>query len=409
MIWPSVKTHWFLNLIPPGYKVSTKYDLPTGYALAYVPPNAIVQPTSSRDENDSSHWKSEEIVSSNSLVSPLIAILQIFYASATLYQSRGYQIARYGYAAFGFTVLPYLVMSFINLLGRVLTPTYPDLYLVRTEIMDEAIHRGGRFDNIVGSLLSDPLPVKDLFVFSGVFKNQYQGLWEFQPSSKVYKSGEIEPSTNERLRSAQTQDTIHPVAKGGIHPPSKLLHKDTHKSSASSQNEDDEDENVLICPRCYNFKVSEIKELPRLFKGRKIRLSYILFSISLLVIITMPLLVIGVMSRFQPGESTIAQRVWILGWLLVGMVAINNPFCVDLIIIGIDNVKSRLTRRRHLQTHESGPSDRERRHYRQGIKIYASLVLWICMYLGFLATPAIGRFVVVGQMLHEYGSCLSLE
>jgi hypothetical protein len=167
--------------------------------------------------------------------------------------------------------------------------------------------------------------------------------------------------------------------------------------------------NSFVGAILYNFKVSETKELPRVSKGRKIRSSYILFSFSLLVIITMPLLVIGVMSRFQPGESTIAQRFRIMGWLLVGMVAINNPFCVDLIIIGIVYVKSRLTRRRYLRTHESGPSHRERRHYRQEIKIYASLFLWICMYLGFLATPAIGRFVVIGQMLHEYGSCLSLK
>lgn len=409
MIWPSVKTHWFLNLIPPGYKVSAKYDLPTGYALAYVPPNAIVQPTISGDENDSLHWNSDNIVSSNSLASPLISIVQIFYALATLYQSRGDQIARYGYAAFGFTVLPYLVMSFVNLLGCVFTPMYSGLYLVQSEIMDEAIHRGGHFDNIVGSLLSDPLPVKDLFVFSGTFKNQYEGLWEFQLSSEVYTSGETEPSTKKRLGLAQMKTTMDPAARRGTHPSSKLRFEGASTSSTSSQKENNDDENVLICPRCYNFKVSETKELPRAFKGRKIRSSYILFSISLLVIITMPLLVIGVMSRFQPGGSTIAQRAWILGWLLVGMVAINNPFCVDLIIISIDNVKSRLARRRHLQNHESGPSQRERRHYRQGIKIYVSLVLWICIYLGFLATPAIGRFVVVGQMLREYGSCFSLE
>ncbi|KAJ5764529.1 hypothetical protein N7533_003210 [Penicillium manginii] len=276
-------------------------------------------------------------------------------------------------------------MSFVNLLGRVLTPTYSDLYLVQTEIMDEAIQRGGHFENIVGSLLSDPLPVKDLFVFSGVFKNQHHGLWEFQLSSKVYSSGR------------------HP-------PPSKLSSEDTATSSAESKKEDDEeDENVLICPRCYNFQVSENKELPRVLKGKKIRSGYILFSISLLIIVTTPLLVIGVMSRFEPGGSTIAQRVWILGWLLVGMAAINNPFCVDLIFIGIDNVKSRLIHRRYLKARESGPSHRERRHYRQGIKIYLSLVMWICVYLGLLATPAIGRFVVVGQMLREYGSCISLE
>jgi hypothetical protein len=34
------------------------------------------------------------------------------------------------YAAFGLTLLPYLVMSVVNLVGNLVTPTYPTLYMV---------------------------------------------------------------------------------------------------------------------------------------------------------------------------------------------------------------------------------------------------------------------------------------
>lgn len=143
-----------------GYHVSGTCDLPEGYRLAYVPPNAQVE-----------HVMPEVALSrilqtSYSLASGVISIVQIFSACSALYQSRGYQIDAYGYAAFGFTVTPYLVMSFLNLLANCFTPTYPNLYLVHTETMDEAISRGGYFTDIVDKLESEPLLVEDLTLFS---------------------------------------------------------------------------------------------------------------------------------------------------------------------------------------------------------------------------------------------------
>ncbi|KAJ7909938.1 hypothetical protein B0H13DRAFT_2192607, partial [Mycena leptocephala] len=77
------------------------------------------------------------ISASKNAARAVVAILQTFYGIFTLYRARGDQIARYGYAAFGLTVAPYTMMSIINLLGSVLTPSYPTMYLVRSEVMDE--------------------------------------------------------------------------------------------------------------------------------------------------------------------------------------------------------------------------------------------------------------------------------
>jgi hypothetical protein len=71
----------------------------------------------------------------------------------TLYQSRGDQISRYGYAAFDLTVAPYVVMSAVNLLGNLMVPGYPALYLVKSSVMIEARKDGGAcFDGVVGRL-----------------------------------------------------------------------------------------------------------------------------------------------------------------------------------------------------------------------------------------------------------------
>ena len=62
----------------------------------------------------------------------------MLYAAFTLYETRGDQIKRYGYPAFGLTVGPYLVMSLVNLINSILTPNYVAVYLVKTEVMAEA-------------------------------------------------------------------------------------------------------------------------------------------------------------------------------------------------------------------------------------------------------------------------------
>ena len=67
----------------------------------------------------------------------IAAIFQTLYASFTLYETRGDQLTRYGYAAFGLTVAPYLVMSIVNLFGSLATPTYDTMYLVRSEALGE--------------------------------------------------------------------------------------------------------------------------------------------------------------------------------------------------------------------------------------------------------------------------------
>lgn len=44
---------------------------------------------------------------SYNLVRVLASIIQLVFAVSTLYRTRGDQIERYGYAAFGLTVMPY--------------------------------------------------------------------------------------------------------------------------------------------------------------------------------------------------------------------------------------------------------------------------------------------------------------
>jgi hypothetical protein len=92
-----------------------------------------------------------------SLIKVLLALGQLCFAIATLYRTRGDQIEKYGYAAFGLTVIQYALMSLINLLANVCCPQYPTVYMVETAVMREArMHPGAVFEGVVATIDQDP-------------------------------------------------------------------------------------------------------------------------------------------------------------------------------------------------------------------------------------------------------------
>ena len=124
-------------------------SLPPGYAFAFIPHNTKVF------QLDDSTVTSPHIYTSSNVLRVALALFQSAYASFTVYHSHGDQINRYGYAAFALAVLPYAVMSIVNLIGNLMTPDYPMLYLVASEVMEEAKLCGGRFPCVVGKITSD--------------------------------------------------------------------------------------------------------------------------------------------------------------------------------------------------------------------------------------------------------------
>lgn len=91
-----------------------------------MPPNFRVYPLL----NEHEEGRKVEISCEYSVIKSLAAIFQIFYGSFELYQARESQIGKFGYAAYSFTVIPYIVMSFMNLVATICRPTYPAMYLV---------------------------------------------------------------------------------------------------------------------------------------------------------------------------------------------------------------------------------------------------------------------------------------
>ncbi|KDQ52785.1 hypothetical protein JAAARDRAFT_198115 [Jaapia argillacea MUCL 33604] len=131
-------------------KIHGRFKLPErmGYEIAIPTPTALPEyfPVRSTDN------RAITLTRSNSHVKMLLSIAQLVYSTITIYRTRGNQLDRYGYAAFGLSVFPYTFMSLVNFICIGLVGEYTHLNLLRTAIMREAEGRGGSFDGAIGSI-----------------------------------------------------------------------------------------------------------------------------------------------------------------------------------------------------------------------------------------------------------------
>ncbi|KAG9384452.1 hypothetical protein PtrSN002B_007631 [Pyrenophora tritici-repentis] len=129
-----------------------------GYRIMELPrtsENLIVTPKDQEEEGGTEEANGEEtaklhIPQASNVAVALIAVLQIVYAGYGVLTVTGDQFDRFGYSAFHLTVLPYLVMSVVNLVGNLLTPTYPGITLVGTATSDEVHRRAGIVQSTIG-------------------------------------------------------------------------------------------------------------------------------------------------------------------------------------------------------------------------------------------------------------------
>ncbi|KAL8784955.1 MAG: hypothetical protein Q9195_008821 [Heterodermia aff. obscurata] len=132
-------------------KVHGLCKLAPGYGLSYISPNVKVYARHYAQLGDQD-VKPTRIASTHDVPRILFSLIQTVSGGYSLYKARGSQIDRYGFAAFGLTVLPYMVVSIINFIASLLSAEYETVYMVHSTVMDEMVGRGGIVDGVVGSL-----------------------------------------------------------------------------------------------------------------------------------------------------------------------------------------------------------------------------------------------------------------
>ena len=77
---------------------------------------------------------------------------QLIFSSIAIYRAGGSQLERYGYAAFGLSVFPYTLMSFVNLVVITIVGEYSTLFVLRMSVSGEAKRCSGRISGEIGTL-----------------------------------------------------------------------------------------------------------------------------------------------------------------------------------------------------------------------------------------------------------------
>ncbi|KAK0612532.1 hypothetical protein B0T17DRAFT_564833 [Bombardia bombarda] len=335
--------------------------LPPGYSWAEVPGDAKVSFASLRNTERST----QNISSNYNWAQSLVGIYQAGSAGLTLYRSRGDQIERYGYAAFGLTVIPYLIMSIVNLVAQVATADYPTLYMVNSSEMEEARRRGGVFDGAVGTLEVDERGGGKADTGQPVYQARFTGN-KYVEVTKVDGNGSVPPNTIEGLQ------VKHPYESMIRHP---------YESAGD-----------IVIPGCTSFKLHKYSpgsepgmEWSRAMQAKFLFLGYMLpFLLGCL-----SLIILGALTHFQNGDSSTAQRAWTMTWLVAG---IYCGFWGDGFTGIISSSFLGIWKR------EEGTIDT------WWFVLYLVLVILAAVIF---CTPAIGGFVTVAGMLRDYGICES--
>ncbi|KAF9811760.1 hypothetical protein IEO21_06450 [Rhodonia placenta] len=255
-----------------------------------------------------------------SVLPMVISIAQLISATIALYETRGDQITRFGYAAYGLSVIPYAIMTVVNLVCNACVGQWPCRFVLNTGVCAEAARRpDAKIDGVVGvtKKLEDANFQSPDDAGTPDEKGGYTLAFLSQECVQIDGG---DPSKHELLV-VKVGDTTRRFQL------LKTLPKETSQNALS----------VGKTPH-YTFSISSINNHPyqrpaepsvedglgRLFKkiiGFCVPMSFAI------ILIPLPYLITYALTGFKAHGSTAAQRGWMMTWLVVGQcLAFVPPF-----------------------------------------------------------------------------------
>jgi len=383
------------------------HALPEGYKWI-IPPQRLcyrlVKGLKGRSET--------KIARSRSMLKVTISLIQLILSCTTIYRTRGPQIDRYGYAAFGLSTIPYAFMSLLNLICVGCTGEYPCLYMLRTHTIEEANRREGA--DIVGAVGSLPT------AHSSRNKSAQDSAPERERLLKNEKKGGAQDAS---LWMEDNKKTL--CVKVGNS--TRKLQLVDAPENASFLFEVDDLENRLDIHEAGARRLFSYSTQPGLRRFKKVSRWYrfkLVLKICVAILspvfaLFLPYIIIFVLTRFHKQQSTGLERVVMMTWMAVGQLPVLFGIWFFLSPNYIFPSPSRFRRRRspepvkHMRRPRRSPSLLtsmnvlgtmdwwSRLNTVFGLPIFglcaAALSLLICF-------PLAG-FMMVGKMLYEADTC----
>jgi len=342
----------FEEIDPVEWKLFGNTRLPKGYTCGIHQGSGQVEFATNLLASNLEDTSGIKLCRPKSWMKVALSIFQLGSAIVTLYDTRGDQTNRYGYAAYGLTVIPYALMSLVNMLCAGHRGDWPCRYMLRTAILQEAERRpGALFDGAVGTL-------------KGMEEDEEEELQKDVVPLPGYTAACLsleEPTGASSLKILVVR--VGQVTKRFKFGPGLPYDSDVHTFGIASIN----DRMSRSAPSHTQFFKQHYPLLS---------LSFLILAINFAVILVMlyasligPYVIIHMLTGFKAQGSTAAQRGWLMAWLVVSQVA---GFVWGFIF------SAKVSR----------------------------LLFWILIPI--LITPALGGFYTVGMMYLDdkgYGQC----
>ncbi|KAH9915835.1 uncharacterized protein B0H18DRAFT_885508 [Fomitopsis serialis] len=233
-------------------------------------------------------------------VGATLSIIQIVAGSYSLYISWLSQVPTWGYASYGLTVLPYVVMSIINLVCAICVDSYACAQLLRTPILEESLLRRERtesqpsaYDGTIGTVREESRPaaadVESPYVAVGMHVETRDDV-DGQPQKYIV----VTPATTDEPEVIEAPG----MGRSDGSPPVQFI-----LSAMSHTGVPLEDE----------LREVELRTMPT----SAIRWIYAFQAAA----IALPTAVIGALTGFHPQQSTKTQRAWIIAWMVADVLA----------------------------------------------------------------------------------------
>jgi len=317
---------------PPCANSSCKENHHQEYMMARVPQDFKVKWTTlsedaegvksnriGAEKQNQTDWFKEsqcEISSLHSIPKTFLALIQLISALPTIWQGRN---DKRGYAAYQLTLVPYALMSLINILCSFLTPNYPTVYMIKSTTMEEAIRRGGQFDGTVGELCeTDPKEVgstaPSVLTFDGDeisfepedFSQTKLSEWEKLPLLKMI--WDTVTYIYKHLIDEHLRREIY-IVRFHWRKPGRMTSSNVRRIFRTAPKHDHHSHLIMLSP----FGCPKFREWKTIDTTMTV-VADLLLIVSLLV----PYIVMGIFSQFRTGTSRWYQRALFITWLVLG-------------------------------------------------------------------------------------------
>lgn len=358
-----------------------------------------------------------EIASTYSVLHSIAGVGQILSAVATIYKAHFSQIYTYGYAAYSLTVIPYALMTAVNLIALLVTPNYPAIYMLESSIMDEARKRGGLFAGTVGILDEVDCEVPVLPTDKNepcAWEVKLKGSKDKGPSYQAY---EFKTPTPDQPVISESTAIGHIIFGPGDGLPKAWDHQ-TEKMRLLKffewllifylvviEDQFDELPGLRLVSRFRNRDLREDKPSPyrvlyKVFKRKSPpmpettlprigrfkyyplttsdRFMFVVSDIILAGVIISPYLIIYMLTGYNRQQSAFSERFWLTAWLVFGQLAVTVRIMWAFV----------------------------NRFMGDGLRVELKWGLFISIVCGVLWTiPAFGGFFVVAKMILKSSIC----